>query len=211
VIVDVRLGDAPAGLRGAQQEFQRVAEAAVVDRQAEQVGSAGGPHRPEVADGDAAPAQPLGDDRVTEPGVRRPGPHRGGPPAADHQIGAPGQQLGDEPGELRGIQRRVGVADADQLGARREQPRLHGRAISALRHVDDHCAALAGQLRRTVAGAVVRDDGAISGRYPVEDPGQRPGLVQAGENHVDRHRSGVALGKHDRDSSDGPPTSTLTE
>ncbi|SNQ51719.1 hypothetical protein FRACA_80019 [Frankia canadensis] len=211
MVVDVGLDDAPAGLRGAQQQLQGIAEALVGDRQAQQVGAAGGPHRTEVVHPHAAPAQPPGDDRVAEPGVRRPGPRGGGAATAENEIGAPGRELGDEVGQLGRVQRGVGVADADHVRVRGEQSGVHGRAVAAARHVDDDGAALAGDARRAVAGAVVGDDGPVAGRHPIEDPGQRLGLVQAGEHDVDRRRLLVTMRDHDRDSSDGRVPPTLTK
>ena len=186
-VVDVDLLDAPAGVRGAGDHLQRVAEPPVGDpeRRAAPRGArpASGPRscsRSPVRARIMRASATLATRACTGQAPRDRAP------PAEHEVGRPGAHRVQHPGELRGVHRAVRVAEAHERRRRGLQAGMRRGAEAALRHGDDGRAVRGGDRRRAVGRSVVGHDRAVAGRQPGQHPGQRRGLVETGEDDVDR-------------------------
>ncbi len=187
-VADVGLVDAPAGRVRGQDHLERVAAAAVLQVQRDQVGAAHDAHRAQVAE--AVPGRAAhqdGEHAVREPGVRCPRAARGGDASAEGEVGAAVRDAGDERGQLAGVHRGVGVAEGDVLGGRGGDTGGARGAESLDRFGDDGRAVRAGDVGGAVRRAVVDDDRPVARGQRADHARERVGLVQAGQDHVDVH------------------------
>ena len=120
--------------------------------------------------------------------MHRPGGTGGGTATTEDELRLAGQdRLGDSR-QLTWIQRGVAVAEADHVGGGRGQARVAGSTEAAVRLGYYRRTEAPGDLRRPIGGAVVYDDRTVAGGDPLEHPGQRARLVEAGKDHIDGHR-----------------------
>ena len=97
---------------------------------------------------------------------------------AEHEIGRAGRDRLGHPRQLPRVERRVAVHEADDLGARRGQPREAGGAEAGARLVHDARAERGGELAGAVGRAVVDDDRLVARGHALEHPRQRRALVE---------------------------------
>ncbi len=183
------LGHSQTGVRGPHDHLERVAAATVRQAEGEQIRAAGRTQRAEVVQAQpGAAAQHPGQRDVAGPGVRGPGASslRTAPPEDQVRLAVP--YFADEGHQQGRVERGVAVAEAHDVRGGGHQSGVAGGTESAALLMYDGGAEAAGQFRRTIRGSVVHDERAPAGRDAGEYPGQGLGLVQTGEDQVDRRR-----------------------
>ena len=124
--------------------------------------------------------QPPHDQAVAEPRVPRPDPAGDRTAAADGEVGPPGADVLEHRQQLGRVEGVVAVHERDVLAVRGQESGMHGGAVPGRRLGDDGGTQPAGDLRRTVRGAVVHDDHRELGRDRGQELRERGGLVPAG-------------------------------
>ena len=183
------LGDPPARGGGRSTISSGYPERRSRSAECEQVGAAGGAHRPQVVQpGSGAPGELAGQPGVGDPRVRGPRRPRGRYPPPEHQVGGADDDRRDDRRQVGEIQRAVAVAERHQSvpwpprGRRRTRP-------EAAPGLGDHRRAVRGRHGRT---------GRRPSRCRRRSRGSRPGAGRA--------RTGRAAAS----SRQGSTTSTAT-
>ena len=122
--------------------------------------------------------------------MQRPGPLaalalNGSP--AQHQIGRVRFHRVHHQGQVTGVEGGVGVHDADDVAARRQQSGVARGPEATLRDVHHARPVRRGDGGRLVGRTVVRDDGPEAVRHPGQHPGQSACLVEARQDDIDFH------------------------
>lgn len=104
--------------------------------------------------------------------------------AAEHEVGLAALDRAGDSVQLGGVERSVGIHEADDLAGRGGESGPACGAEPALR-LDHHAGAVsAGDLRGAVGRPVVDDDRLHPGGHPAEHPGEGEGLVEDGQDEV---------------------------
>lgn len=184
----VHLGHPPPRSFGAEHHFQRPPKAAVSHTEFQQRFSPQGAHGPDVSQGESRSTADLrGQETIGHARMRWPRAF-GGRPCAQHQIGLFSQHRCDHPGQVCGVERPVGIHEADDVGGRHQQPGEAGGAETSLGFGHHHRAQFAGQVRRPVGGPVVHHDGAVAGGHGGQDASDGVDLVQHRQHDIGHGR-----------------------
>ncbi len=185
MVGDRDLADPPPGVGRQQDHLERPAEAAVANSEAKQSLAAGGPHRPDIGQPDAAATPQLkGEDPVGEPRMERPGTGIS-VAAAEHQVGLTGGEGSDNAVEFARVKRAVAVHEANNLRVGDRQSGRAGRPKTALWFADDDRPVCRRHRSRCVDRSVVDDDRPVASWHRPEHHRDRLGLVKRGKDHVD--------------------------
>lgn len=119
--------------------------------------------------------------------MHRPGGTGRGTATTEDELRLAGQdRLGDSR-QVAGIQRRIAVAEANDLGGGCGQAHVAGSPKAAARlghHLDTEAP---GDLRRPIGGTVVHDNRTVAGGDPLKYPGKGGRFVETGKDHIDSH------------------------
>ena len=180
----VDLLDAPAGLRREHDHLERPPRPSVGDAELHEIEASGRPHRAEVLDRQVeGPSEPTGEVAVGQTRVEGPGT-AGGDAGAEDQVGPACGDRFDEPHEVGGVERPVGIHEAHDLGLGSLEAGPTGLPETAPGLVHDDGTQVPGDRAGTIRAAVVDDDGPEAVRHGCDERRKSGGLVEDGKNDV---------------------------